>query len=225
MAAVTKRIGRVEKNPLRPGMKFNRLRVMKVDGPRKIFCKCDCGKRIVTTKYGLQRKTTKSCGCYNIEVATKRIVAQTTTHGASNTHEYRHWYQMLRRCLDRVFPSYKFYGARGIKVHKAWQGPKGFARFLAHVGLAPSMLHSIDRFPNNTGDYKPGNVRWATPTEQARNRKSNRMLTAFGKTQCLAAWAEEMHMKIGTIAMRLHKGWSDQDAVAQPVRLGGRRPK
>lgn len=203
---------------------FGRLTVVCVNGPRDVLCRCTCGTRnFKTNKYDLRAGKTVSCGCYSVEQSAKRIVEISTTHGQSDSHEFRHWYQMLRRCTDKAFPMYKFYGARGIRVHRTWQGPQGFATFLAHVGTAPSELHSIDRFPNNRGHYKPGNVRWATPTEQARNRKSNRMLTAFGKTQCLSAWADEMQLRVGTIAMRLAKGWSDEDAVSQPLRLGGRK--
>ena len=89
-------------------------------------------------------------------------------HNASNTPEYRTWAGMKNRCLNPNNPRYKSYGGRGISVCSEWI--ESFSAFLSHVGLKPSPLHSIDRI-NNDGNYEPGNVRWATAKEQARNTR------------------------------------------------------
>lgn len=76
---------------------------------------------------------------------------------------------MRERCQQPLgHKDYPFYGARGIRVCPEWQ--QDFAAFLAHIGYRPSPKHSLDRWPNNRGNYEPGNVRWATAKQQANNR-------------------------------------------------------
>ena len=80
--------------------------------------------------------------------------------------EYIAWVNMRRRCRDPKQNRAERYVGRGIMLHPAWSD---FGVFLADVGLKPSADMSLDRIDNN-GNYEPGNVRWATPTEQNRNR-------------------------------------------------------
>lgn len=83
--------------------------------------------------------------------------------------EYQSWLNMRGRCLDPKNNRYFLYGGRGITVDPAWQ--HDFAAFFSHVGHKPTPKHSLDRHPNPDGHYEPGNVRWATPQEQRRNRR------------------------------------------------------
>lgn len=121
---------------------------------------------------------------------------------------------MVQRCHNPRHHRYPLYGARGIAVCDRWR--ESFEDFLADVGPRPSPKHSIDRIDNDRG-YEPGNVRWATQREQMRNTRGNRLLSARGKTQCLAAWEEETGITGSTIAQRVDVlGWSPSDAVAVP---------
>jgi len=123
---------------------------------------------------------------------------------------------MLARCRNRNFPDYGKYGGRGITVCERWA--TDYAAFLADVGPRPSLDYSLDRFPNQNGNYEPGNVRWATQKQQQRNRTNNVLLTVDGVTKCLSEWAELMGLKQITIGNRIRRGWDVKLAVTTPVR-------
>ena len=74
---------------------------------------------------------------------------------------------MIGRCYNPDNASYPNYGACGVTVCTRWR--EAFDNFLADVGPRPAGT-SLDRFPDRDGNYEPGNVRWATRLDQARNR-------------------------------------------------------
>src|ERR1019366_8069797 len=125
-------------------------------------------------------------------------------HGAARkgqwSPEYVAWRSMKARCHIKSSSGYYKYGGRGIRVHPLWL--KSFSEFFAHVGPKPSPSHSLER-KDNTGNYEPGNVRWATVTEQARTRRSTRLLTFEGETLSIAGWAERMKIPYGTLQARV----------------------
>lgn len=97
-------------------------------------------------------------------------MARPSTHGhaAVDSPEYRAWRHANQRCHYARHPQFASYGGRGIRMCDEWR--KDFTAFLRHVGPRPSKDHSLDRIDNDKG-YEPGNVRWATRSEQARNRR------------------------------------------------------
>lgn len=90
-----------------------------------------------------------------------------TYHRMKNTSEYNSWQAMKRRCLDPKNKAFKYYGAKGIRVCAEWESD--FLKFFEDMGKKPSSNHSLDRI-NTEGDYCKDNCRWATHTEQMRNR-------------------------------------------------------
>lgn len=135
------------------------------------------------------------------------------------------WKAMVSRCSNPRDGAYLNYGGRGIRICPRWFGVGGFENFLADMGRRPSSAHSLERLDNN-GNYELGNVVWSTRKQQARNRRSNRLLTISGKTQCLQAWAEEMGLPYQRIRDRIERlGWSAEEAISTaPLESGsGRR--
>lgn len=121
---------------------------------------------------------------------------------------------MKRRCLNPKDEAYENYGGRGISVCRKWA--TSFETFVRDVGPRPSPKHSLDRYPDNNGDYEPGNVRWATQKEQMRNTRSNRVLVVKGVSACVSEWAEKLKVSPAIIDKRLKLGWSVERAVSEP---------
>ena len=127
---------------------------------------------------------------------------------------------MLDRCYTPTCANYHNYGGRGITVCDRWR-EGGFKVFISDMGPRPTPQHSIDRVDNNKG-YSPENCRWATKKEQARNMRTNRLLTHNGVTATVAEWAEKLGVTITCITDRLDKlGMTVEEAVTTPKRKNG----
>jgi hypothetical protein len=109
---------------------------------------------------------------------------------------------MMKRCYDPKNPRFCDYGGSGITVCKKWHDFNGFLR---DMGTRPDGMQ-LDRIDNGRG-YSKGNCRWVTPTRNARNRKSNRVLEHQGIALCVADWADRIGVPGGTIIGRLRSGF------------------
>jgi hypothetical protein len=126
------------------------------------------------------------------------------------TVEYNCWNSMMVRCRSTKS---KRYGGRGIKVCERWQT---FENFYADMGPRPTENHSLDRI-NNEGNYEPSNCRWATWTQQARNKSNCHVLTVGSESFTIAEWAERTGIGKTTIRERIRRGWSPERATSTPT--------
>ena len=123
---------------------------------------------------------------------------------------------MKNRCYNPQNKFYKDYGGRGITVCSEWldkkNGHKNFREWALENGWKEG--YSIDRI-NVNGNYEPSNCRWATPTEQANNRRNNNFVTINGVTKTTTEWAKQIGILQNAFAERVRNGWSDDKLLEQ----------
>lgn len=136
-------------------------------------------------------------------------------HGMRDSSEYGIWCAMLGRCRNPKATGYKNWGGRGITVCERWEI---FANFFADMGKRPKGM-SLDRFPNNDGNYEPGNCRWATRTEQNRNSRHNVYIEHGGQRKLISEWAREFGLRLPTLIVRHQRGWQPP-ALFRPPKFG-----
>ena len=140
-------------------------------------------------------------------------------HGMTNTKFFSVWQGMKARCNTRTNKAYARYGGRGITVCEKWQTFKNFmedmyASYLDHK--KNNECTTIERVDNDRG-YAPENCKWATCTEQSRNRSYSIWITMNGEKKHICEWAEITGIGRGTIASRIKAGWEEKDLL-NPVK-------
>lgn len=132
--------------------------------------------------------------------------------GQKRPREYNCWMHMIGRCTNPNHTRFNHYGAKGITVCHRW---REFKNFIEDMGKAPSKSHSIDRYPNNKGNYEPGNVRWATVEQQNSNRTDNVFISLNGVSKTISQWSRHSGLSISTISGRLKRGLSSKMVLAR----------
>jgi hypothetical protein len=193
------------------GDRFGRLTLLgRVPGCYRWACKCDCG-RIKTFAAGNLRRISRACGsCRKMPSGSS---APAFVHGRSKSPEFRSWRSMKARCLSESHSEYRHYGGRGITICERWES---FVAFFDDMGPRPKGT-SLDRIDNN-GNYEPGNCRWATTTEQSRNRRNSVDLTVDGVTKPLVEFAKDSGINQNTLAGRISRGWDVKEALYTPAK-------
>ena len=206
------------------GQKFNRLTAIKYVGRTSSnhalwLFRCDCGTEKVIEESSVTKKnsTTKSCGCLNNEV--RKSGNNGRKHGMAGTRINRIWKAMRNRCNNPSDKYYHCYGGKGIKVCSEWDNKDGFAPFYEWAmanGYAENL--TIDRIDSDKG-YSPDNCRWATYTEQARNKKNFPKIEYNGESHTIREWADIIGISKSTLIQRLNRQhWSVEDALTRPLR-------
>lgn len=192
-----------------PGDRFGKLVTIKLGEPgkgrrKRWLCRCDCGSVLLVRQDHMLSGNTRSCGC-----SSGNYTGSRRTHGMTGTTTYVVWCRMRSRCLIESDAAYPNYGGRGITICDRW---RSFENFFADMGERPDGL-TIERRDNNSG-YSPDNCYWATRSQQSRNKRSNVLLTCNGRSQPLAAWAEEIGINDATLWARINVyGWSVERAI------------
>jgi hypothetical protein len=116
--------------------------------------------------------------------------------------------------------NYCNYGGRGIVVCDRWR--VSFLNFLSDMGPKPESSYTIDRYPDNSGNYEPTNCRWATRSEQARNTRRSLYIDHGGRRVLLCELCEQLGLSFPLVYWRLSQGWTGDD-LTSPARQYRRR--
>jgi hypothetical protein len=198
------------------GLKVHRLVLLKpINGDhRHWLCKCSCGLTKVMDVYGILHGRTKSCGCVRRKHTIKRNKSN-AIDGLSHSPTGSSWRAAINRCYNQNVPCYNRYGGAGVRMCEYLRA--SILNLIDVIGERPKGT-SIDRI-NNLGHYSCGscaqcvankwplNVRWATPTQQGRNQKTNHLITINGETKCMSEWAELAGIPYDRLRNRVARGW------------------
>lgn len=180
------------------GKKYGRLTVVSMAGAdnrkyRLCNCVCDCGHKVKIRIARMLSGEMQSCGCLLDEKRLENLAkaqAVVTTHGLSQSPTGTNWNAMMQRCFNARAENFYRYGAVGIK-------PCAFLKaspvnLVVAIGTRPSPEMSIDRIDTTKGYFCgmceecltngwPANIRWATPKQQANNRRPKGSVSLTGK--------------------------------------------
>jgi len=183
------------------GSQYGRLTIIqelpRITHNRQVLVQCSCSAIKKVTLNALRMGLTVSCGCYHRDVV--------KTHGESGDKLYQVWARMRDRCNNPKSDSFDGHGGRGITVCPEWDSYEAFRDWALANGYQEGL--SIDREKNDLG-YSPGNCRWATPTTQARNRRSLRGSSQYiGVYRCTrrAVWVAQVTVDKKKKTLGLHE--------------------
>lgn len=174
-------------------------------GQQSYLCECDCGNKSVVTGQRIRTGETKSCGC----LSKKLTKARNRKHGFAGTHIYMIWAGIKSRCTNINNPKYKDYGGRGITMCNEWLN--SFEKFYKDVGERPDGL-TLDRIDNNKSYFKE-NCRWATKSEQSKNRRNTIFMEHMNKKMCLKDWAKELNKPYSSMKIHAKNGLSIEQII------------
>jgi hypothetical protein len=201
------------------GKTFNKLTAVKYLGiinKRSYWeCLCVCGSVKKIESDNLKSGKVKSCGCFRAKYIGGNSVGNATTHGLSNHKMYPVWNAMRSRCLNPNNERYGDYGGRGISICDRWLK---FENFYKDMGDSYIEGLTIER-KNTNGNYEPSNCKWDTRKVQARNTRSNKVITYKGVTATVAEMCETLGIDLRIVYRRLYDGWSVLDAIESPCML------
>jgi hypothetical protein len=177
------------------------------------LCECGCGLPTKLAPYSVAKKGW-------VKGQPLRYLANhartNRSHGLSDSREHKTWENMRERCGNPNNPRWSSYGGRGITVCDRWA--RSFENFIADMGMSPHG-YTLERIDNQRG-YNPDNCRWATYTDQAKNRRTTRFLACRGENRSVQDWARVGGITYQQLIRRLHRGWKPERAIFTPLRTG-----
>ena len=197
------RSGSRKHNPVKAGDRIGALVVVSEAGRSRCnhklwLCKCDCGNECVKQSNNLRFSPNPSCGC----IASAVWSSSASTHGMRSSPEYSSWMAAKSRCHNPDSKDYHRYGGRGISMCDEWRN--SFQAFYRDMGDRPAGK-TLERLDSD-GDYERENCTWATPEQQARNRRRSIYVSWQGERKHLSVVADELGISYGAAYQRYKRG-------------------
>lgn len=174
---------------------------------KKWLCRCKkCGREVIVAGSNLQSGHSTQCKKCQLNDVQKSNVK----HGMTGTKLYGVWNAMINRCENYNSKSYCDYGGRGITICEEWHNSTSFFEWAQENGYKEGL--EIDRIDVN-GNYCPENCRWITKTENANNKRENKIIEYNGEKKTLAEWARFYNVNYKNLSRNILKGDSLIDAI------------
>ena len=162
---------------------------------------------------------------YEFNVSYSSICQTMKRYGHKKCRLSNTLHKMKSRCYNPKDKFYYNYGGRGILICEEWlSDDRKFVEWAINNGYSEDL--TIDRIDNN-GIYSPANCRWVDAKVQSNNRRTNRLITAFGETKTLSQWAEDPRCSVpyGTLNSRIQRGLLDRLTAEQLITLEQRQSR
>ena len=167
-------------------------------------CQCENKTKVIISGALLRNGTTKSCGCLNRELSSKRTILRNTKHNQSHTKLYRTWNDMRQRTENPKREDYKNYGARNIHICNEWLDFTAFKNWALENGYQEGL--TIERKDVN-GDYCPENCCWIPFEKQAQNKRNTVKIEYAGEILTLKEWSIKLGINLNTLKTRYYRGY------------------
>lgn len=196
------------------GLKFERLQIIEdlgtSGGRRWVKIKCDCGNVKDSLLQSLKSGATKSCGCLNKELTSKRSIR----HGLWRKHPlYIVWDSMIQRCYNPNNNSYNSYGGRGVHICEEWKVDFTVFYEWAKDKWQKGLQLDKDIITKGNKIYSPTTCCFVTRRKNQRNRRNNIMLEYGGKIQSMADWADEINIGYDTLRYKIKRGYTIEQVI------------
>jgi hypothetical protein len=183
---------------------------------------CECGKSVFTQPFKFNKRITKSCGCKNNEIISKK----NSTHGLSKHPLFSVWAGIIARCYSGSGTKYRYYGERGVKVCEEWKiNFKSFYDWAINNGWEKGKQIDKDIIPRKLGIpgllYSPELCCIVTNKENCNSRRSNRVIEYNGETKNLSQWADSIGINQKVLGDRIFN-WGIEKALTTPKQIVGK---
>lgn len=175
-----------------------------------VVVRCKCGGVSVRLCNNIARRSKERQSC---------LGCKSEANKGSREQLNKVWRSMIARCYCENDVGHRNYGGRGIRVCEQWrESYPQFKEWAIGAGYRHGL--QLDR-RDNDGNYEPGNCRWVTQVQNARNKRTNRRVTAFGETKCLSEWVEDARCSVSLCGLRerLKGGMAPEEAILKPSRV------